>query len=162
MSIRIVIADDHRILRAGLKTLLSTDSNLEVVGEAANFEETIQRAQELHPDIVIMDIGMPGMDGLAAVPLLLQGAPQTRVLMLTMHEDNAILQAYLRAGASGYIIKRAAESELIDAIYVVWRGMIYVHPSLMRALITPPPKANPAELVSSQNHSLRVKRRCCA
>jgi len=143
MSIRIVIADDHRILRAGLKTLLSTDSNLEVVGEAANFEETIQRAQDLHPDIVIMDISMPGMDGLAALPLLLQGAPQIRVLMLTMHEDNAILQAYLRAGASGYIIKRAAESELIDAIYVVWRGMIYVHPSLMRALITPPPKAAP-------------------
>jgi len=152
MSIRIVIADDHRILRAGLKTLLSTDSNLEVVGEAANFEETIQRAQELHPDIVIMDIGMPGMDGLAALPLLLQGAPQTRVLMLTMHEDNAILQAYLRAGASGYIIKRAAESELIDAIYVVWRGMIYVHPSLMRALITPPSKASPAD--SSEPESL--------
>jgi two-component system response regulator NreC len=152
MSIRIMIADDHRILRAGLKTLLGTDSNLEVVGEAANFEETIQRAQELHPDIVIMDIGMPGMDGLAALPLLLQGAPQTRVLMLTMHEDNAILQAYLRAGASGYIIKRAAESELIDAIYVVWRGMIYVHPSLMRALITPPSKASPAD--SSEPESL--------
>ena len=144
MSIRIMIADDHRILRAGLKTLLSTDSNLEVVGEATNFEEAIQRADELHPDIVIMDIGMPGMDGLEALPLLLQGAPQTRVLMLTMHEDHAMLQAYLRAGASGYIIKRAAESELIDAIYAVWRGMIYVHPSLMRSLITPPSKASPA------------------
>ena len=99
MSIKIVIADDHRILRAGLKTLLGTDPNLDVVGEATSFEETIQRAGELRPDILIMDIGMPGIDGLEALPLVLQAAPDTRVLMLTMHEDSAMVQAYLRAGA---------------------------------------------------------------
>ena len=144
MPIRIVIADDHRILRAGLKNLLGTDANLDVIGEATSFEDCIQRVGELQPDILIMDIGMPGMDGLDALPLVLAAAPQTRVLVLTMHEDAALVQAYLRAGASGYIVKRAAESELIDAIYGVWRGMIYVHPSLMRALVAPPPKSAPS------------------
>jgi len=144
MPIRIVIADDHRILRAGLKTLLSSDANLDVVGEATNFGETIQTTQALQPDILIMDIGMPGIEGLQALPLLLQGAPETRVLVLTMHEDSAMVQAYLQAGASGYIIKRAAESELIDAIYALSRGMMYVHPTLIRSLVTPPPKASPA------------------
>lgn len=143
MSIRIVIADDHRILRAGLKTLLSSDPNLHVVGEATNFEEAIHAARDLRPDVFIMDIGMPGMDGLEALPLLLQGSPQTRVLVLTMHEDNAMVQAYLRAGAAGYIIKRAAESELIDAIYALARGGMYVHPTLLRALVTPEAKPNP-------------------
>lgn len=143
MPIRIMIADDHRILRAGLKTLLGTDPNLDVIGEATSFEEAIQHAEQLRPDILIMDIGMPSMDGLTALPLLLQAAPQTRVLVLTMHEDYEMVQAYLRAGASGYIIKRAAESELIDAIYAIWRGMIYVHPSLMRSLVTPPKPAPP-------------------
>lgn len=150
MSIRIVIADDHRILRAGLKTLLSSDTNLEVVGEATNFGETIQTTRELQPDILIMDIGMPGIEGLEALPLLLQDAPQTRVLVLTMHEDSAMVQAYLRAGASGYIIKRAAESELIDAIYALSKGMMYVHPTLIRGLVTPPLKASPAAAADAE------------
>lgn len=137
MPIRILITDDHRLLRAGLKTLLSADPNLVVVGEATDGEEAIRAAQELHPDIVLMDISMPGIDGLEATQRLLKVSPDTRVLMLTMHEDSAMLQAYLRAGASGYIIKRAAESELIDAIYAIWRGMIYIHPSLMRSLVNP-------------------------
>jgi len=140
MPIRIVIADDHRILRAGLRTLLNADPNLDVVGEATNSQEALDAVRELHPDILLMDIGMPGPDALSATRQVVQEAPDTRVLMLTMHEDGALMQEYLRSGASGYIIKRAAESELIDAIYAVWRGMIYVHPSLMRALVTPPQK----------------------
>lgn len=138
MAIRILIADDHRIMRAGLKSLLTSDANLEVVGEATNGEEALQAVARLRPDIALMDIGMPGNEGLEATREVIQSMPQTRVLMLTMHEDSAMLQECLRAGASGYIIKRAAESELIDAIYAVNRGIIYVHPSLMRALVTPP------------------------
>ncbi|HZW02583.1 MAG TPA: response regulator transcription factor [Anaerolineaceae bacterium] len=141
MAIRILIADDHQILRAGLKTLLHTDSNLVVVGEATSSDEALEQAQQLKPDIVLMDISMPGSDGLETTRQLIQTLPSTRVLMLTMHEDRTFLQEYLRAGVSGYIIKRAAESELIDAIYAVWRGMIYVHPSLMQALVAPDPKA---------------------
>ncbi len=141
MAIRIVIADDHRILRAGLKTLLCSDPGIEVVGEATSGDEAIQKAQELHPDIVLLDIGMPGMNTLEATRCLVQNLPDTRVLILTMHEDSALVQEYLRAGASGYIVKRAAESELVDAIYAVWRGMIYVHPALMRTLISLPDKS---------------------
>lgn len=142
MSIRILIADDHRIFRAGLKALLSADPNLVIVGEATDGEEVIQAAQTLCPDIVLLDIVMPETDSLEVTRLLSQKGT-TRVLMLTMHEDGALLQEYLRAGASGYIIKRAAESELIDAIYAVWRGIIYVHPALMRTLVTPIQKPSP-------------------
>jgi two-component system response regulator NreC len=140
MSIRILIADDHRILRAGLKTLLSVDPNIEVVGEAISADEAIAAVKLLEPSILLMDIGMPGMDALEATRQVAQISPQTRVLILTMHEDSTLMQEFLRAGASGYIIKRAAESELIDAIYAVWRGIIYVHPSLMRSLVNPPQK----------------------
>ncbi len=137
MAIRILIADDHRILRAGLRTLLSVDSNLEVVGEATSGEEALWSALELRPDIVLMDISMPGPGGLETVRLLKEAAPGARVLVLTMHEDSAMIQEYLRIGASGYITKRAAETELVDAIYAVWRGMIYLHPSLMKSLVAP-------------------------
>jgi DNA-binding NarL/FixJ family response regulator len=143
MSIRVMIVDDHRILRAGLKTLLNPDPNLEVVGEATNGEEALQIAREIRPDVVLMDIGMPGMDALEATRQFVRMVPNSRVLILTMYEDGELLQAYLRAGASGYIIKRAAESELIDAIYAVWRGMIYIHPSLMQALLPPTQKESP-------------------
>jgi two-component system response regulator NreC len=141
MSIRILIVDDHRILRAGLKTLLQPDPNLEVVGEATNGDDAVLAAQALKPDIVLLDINMPGLTALEVTRRLSGAMNGTRVLILTMHEDSALLQEYIRAGASGYIIKRAAESELIDAIYGVWRGMIYIHPSLMQSLVSPPPKS---------------------
>ncbi len=145
MAIRILIVDDHRLLRAGLKTLFSADPNLEVVGEAANGEEAIWCAEQTRPDVVLLDISMPESNSLEITRRLVETMPNTRILILTMHEDSALIQAYLQAGAAGYIIKRAAESELIDAIYAVWRGMIYVHPSMMRLIMstdrpTPPPR----------------------
>lgn len=155
MAIRILIADDHRILRAGLKSLLTSDSNLEVVGEATTGVEALQAAQALRPDIVLMDIGMPGNEGLEATREMIQVVPEARVLMLTMHEDSAMLQECLRAGASGYIIKRAAESELIDAIYAVNRGIIYVHPSLMRGLVTPVQKSTSSRREDPNTLTLR-------
>ncbi len=148
MSIRIMIVDDHQILRAGLRTLLTTDQNLEVVAEAKTADEAIQVAGDTLPDIVLMDIGMPGVDALEAVKIFGSQFPTIKILILTMHEDSALVQEFIRSGASGYIIKRAAESELIDAIYAVWRGMIYIHPSLMTSLITPkqqPVPSPPAE-----------------
>ena len=136
MAIRIIIADDHGIMRAGLKSLLSADPNMQVVGEAVNGEETLRLVNELKPNITIMDIGMPGNEGLEATRQVIQSSPSTKVIMLTMHEDGAVLQECLRAGAAGYIIKRAVEGELIDAIYAVNRGMIYIHPSLMPLLVS--------------------------
>lgn len=138
MAIRIIIADDHGILRAGLKSLLSADPNLQVVGEAANGEETLRLVNEFKPNVTIMDIGMPGNEGLEATRQVIQSSPNTKVIMLTMHEDGAVLQECLRAGAAGYIIKRAVEGELIDAIYAVNRGIIYIHPSLVPLLVARP------------------------
>ena len=142
MAIRIIIADDHGILRAGLKSLLGADPNLEVVGEANNGLDTLRLVKELKPNIALMDIGMPGNEGLDATRQLIRDFPETRVIILTMHEDGALLQETLRAGASGYIIKRAVEAELIDAIYAVNRGIIYIHPSLMPLLVARPVKGD--------------------
>lgn len=140
MGIRILIADDHRILRAGVKALLNADSGLEVVGEATNSQEALALVDELKPEVVLLDIGMPGNENLEALKDISINFPDVRVLILTMHEDSALLQECLRLGASGYIIKRAAESELIDAIYAVQRGMVYVHPSLIQSLVAIPKK----------------------
>jgi two-component system response regulator NreC len=135
MSIRILIADDHGVLRAGLRALLNAESDLEVVGEAADGHEVLRLVPELRPDVVVLDISMPGPDGIDVTLQLKELLPDTRVLVLTVHEDESLLRAAVRAGASGYIIKRAVETELIDAIYAVWRGEMYVHPAMTRALL---------------------------
>lgn len=140
MATRILIVDDHRLLRAGLKTLLNSDPNLEVVGEATSGEEALKVVQETQPDVVLMDLAMSGMDGLEATRRLVQMVPGIRVLVMTMHEDSELMKECVRAGAKGYIIKRAAESELVDAIYAVQRDVIYIHPSLMQSLISPKQK----------------------
>lgn len=138
MAIRILIVDDHRLLRAGLKTLLGTDPNLEVVGEASTGDDALQVVEELNPDVVLLDMVMPGMDGLETTRRMIKKSVGVRVLIMTMHEDSELVKECIRCGAAGYIVKRAAESELIDAIYAVWRGMIYIHPSMMFSLISPP------------------------
>ncbi len=135
MSIRILIADDHGVLRAGLRALLSAEPGLEIVDEAANGHEALHLANELRPNVLLLDINMPGPGGLEITRRLHKVLPEVRVLILTVHEDESLLQEAIRAGASGYIIKRAVESELIDAIRAVWRGDLYVHPSMTRALL---------------------------
>jgi two-component system, NarL family, response regulator NreC len=135
MAVKIVIADDHGVLRAGLRALLSAEPGFEVVGEAASGEEALRVAVERRPDIVLLDISMPGCGGLEAVKMLKEKLPRTHVLILTVHEDETLLRGAIRAGASGYIIKRAVESELIGAIHSVQRGDLYVHPGMTRALL---------------------------
>ena len=151
MAIRIVIADDHRIMRAGLRSLLKADSGLEVVGEATNSQEALALVNELKPGVVLLDIGMPGNENLDALKEIRSDSSEIRILMLTMHEDSELLQECLRQGASGYIIKRAAESELIDAIYAVQRGMVYVHPSMIQSLVA---DQKMAKTKSSEEESL--------
>jgi len=157
LAIRIIIADDHGILRAGLKSLLGADPNLEVVGEANNGLDTLRLVKELKPNIALMDIGMPGNEGLDATRQLIRDFPETRVIILTMHEDGALLQETIRAGASGYIIKRAVEAELIDAIYAVNRGIIYIHPSLMPLLVARPVKGDVAKFSDPDTLTEREK-----
>ena len=135
MTIRILIADDHGVLRAGLRALLNAEPDLEVMGEAADGEEALRLTRTLQPDVVLMDISMPDCDGIKAARRLRELQPDVRVLFLTMHEDSTLAQEAIRAGAAGYILKRAAESELVNAIHAVSRGDLYVHPSMTRALL---------------------------
>ncbi len=136
MTIRILIADDHPILRSGLRVLLGADPDLEVIGEAGSGEETLCLAEELRPDVILLDIGLPGESGIETVRRLKAQLPAVKVLFLTMHEEEGTLLEALNAGGDGYVIKRADEPEIIQAIRVVQRGDVYVHPAMTRALLS--------------------------
>jgi len=138
VPIRILIADDHAVVRSGLRAILGSDPDLEIVGEAEDGTQTLDMVERLHPDVVLLDITMPPEDGITTAKRLKEAHPEVIVLFLTMHEDESLLHEALQAGASGYVIKRAAESEIIDAIHAVRRGDIYVHPSMTRALLHQP------------------------
>ncbi len=135
MPVSILIADDHGVLRAGLRSLLDAEPNFKVVGEAADGHETVRVAQELCPDLILLDISMPGLDGIEVTKIIKAKLPKTQILMLTAHEDHALLLEAIRAGASGYVVKRAVEPELTSAIGAVMRGDLYVDPAVTRALI---------------------------
>jgi two-component system response regulator NreC len=135
MPVRILIVDDHGVLRAGLRALLSAEFDLEVVGEAVHGLEALNIASKLKPNVILLDLSMPGPSGIEVARELKQKLPEIRILILTVHEDETLLQEAIRAGASGYILKRAVESELIDAIRAVSRGEVYVHPAMTRALL---------------------------
>jgi two-component system, NarL family, response regulator NreC len=139
MPIKILIADDHGVLRAGLRALLNAEEGLEVVGEAADGPETLRLALEFEPDMVLLDISMPGPGGIEITRQLKKRLPQTRVLILSAHEEQSLLRQAIQAGAAGYITKRAIESELTNAIQAAWRGDIYVHPTMTRALLKDAP-----------------------
>jgi two-component system, NarL family, response regulator NreC len=136
VATRILIADDHPLLRSGLRVLLAADPGLEVVGEARTGEETLRLAEELRPDVVLLDISMPGESGIETVRRLKAELPVLKVLFFTMHEEEGMLLEALNAGGDGYLIKRADEAEILQAIRAVQRGDIYVHPAMTRALLS--------------------------
>lgn len=133
--IRVLIVDDHAILRAGLRMLISAQPDMDVVDEAGNGQEAMQKTQALKPDVVLLDITMPGINGLKVIEEILQMCPKTKVLVLTMHEDPAYLKSALAAGSSGYVVKRAADSELLAAIRTVYRGKVFIDRTLGDDLI---------------------------
>lgn len=135
IPIRILLVDDHQVVRTGLKSFLETQANLQVVAEAGNGREAIARAMETRPDIILMDITMPEMDGLAATRELKQLWPECIILSLTVHEDKVYFMEMLAAGASGYLTKQAASEELVQAIHSVASGHIYLQPALARWLL---------------------------
>lgn len=136
MPTRILIIDDHEIVRSGLTAILNTEPGMEVVGEAGTAEEALLLAEKLKPDLILMDISMPGMGGIEATRQIMERQPGCRVLILTVHEDESLAREAIRGGASGYIPKRALNTELISAIQTVLRGDLYIHPAMMRSLVT--------------------------
>ncbi len=133
--VRIMLADDHAILRTGLRLMLSAVPNLEVVGEATNGREALTKAEELKPDVVIMDITMPEMNGIEATTELKRRLPRTKILFLTMHENEELLFRTVQAGGSGYVLKKSADNELVEAIYQVSRGETFLRPDLAKQVV---------------------------
>lgn len=142
--IRVLLADDHAVVRSGLKAVLSSAPDIEVVGEARNGAEAVSLAERIKPDVVVMDLTMEGLDGATATKSIVEKGLPTRVLVLTMHAEEDYLLPLLKAGASGYLVKSAADRELIDAIRAVSRGDTYVRPSAVRVLAGGVTKADPA------------------
>ncbi|MBZ5589689.1 MAG: response regulator transcription factor [Acidobacteriia bacterium] len=139
MSIRVLIADDHSMIRTGLRALLKSDPDVTVVGEAGDGRETFRLVEELAPDVVLLDISMPGEDGIQVAKRLKGSFPKVRVLFLTMHEDAGLMREAIQAGAAGYVIKRAEEAEILNAVHAAHRGDLYVHPAMTRAFLEPRP-----------------------
>jgi DNA-binding NarL/FixJ family response regulator len=132
--IRVVLADDHAVVRLGLRTLLGSATDIQVVGEATDGAEALALCRELMPDVVVMDLSMDGMDGATATRLLAAEGTRTRVLVLTMHDEEEYLIPLLDAGAAGYVVKSAVSTELLDAIRTVASGRTFVRPEAARVL----------------------------
>src|SRR6202171_4994246 len=134
-KIRILIADDHAILRSGLKMVINAQPDMEVVSEAADGDPAIQAARDARPDVALLDLTMPGSGGMGALEEITRCCPDTRVLILSMHDDPAYLRSVLAAGASGYVLKRAVNTELLSALRAVDRGGGVHAPTLGHALV---------------------------
>lgn len=135
-TIRVLLVDDHAVMRAGLRALLSAEPDLEVVGEAATGEDGVDLAIQLRPDVVLMDLSMPGIGGMAATRRISAAGLPTRVLVLTLHGEQEYLLPLLEAGGAGYLTKSSADHELVEAIRVVARGDVYLDPTAARLLVT--------------------------
>ena len=133
--IRILIADDHAIVREGLRGLIATEAGLQLVGEAADGNEAVSMALETHPDVVLLDLVMPHMDGVQALTAIKHALPETRFLVLTSFSDDARVFPAIRAGALGYLLKDSSPQELLNAIREVYRGEPYLHPTIARKLM---------------------------
>lgn len=134
-KIRVLLVDDHMVVRVGLKALVNSEPDMEVVGEAENGLEAIEQAQSLLPDVIVMDISMPEMDGLEATRRIRAALPDCHILILTVHAQERYLFPVLKAGGAGYILKSTVDTELLDAIRVVAQGGAFLYPSATRMLL---------------------------
>jgi two-component system response regulator NreC len=153
---RVLIVDDHALVRTGISLLLQGESDMEPVGEAGSTAEALRLARELSPEIVLLDVTMPGGSGLDSISSLMEAAPGTKILMLSMHEDPTYVRAALEAGASGYVVKDAAFQELIEAIRRVAAGESYVAPSLGAKLAVSRPSTAPDDDLSEREREVLV------
>jgi two-component system, NarL family, response regulator NreC len=135
MSIRVLVVDDHAVVRTGLRRVLDAEPDIETVGEAPDAERAVFEAMAHEPDVVLMDVVMPGRSGIEIIPTLHQNVPQAKVLVLSMQDDPRYLREAFEAGASGYVLKEAADTEVVDAVRAVAAGERYVHPALGARLV---------------------------
>jgi len=133
--VRLLLVDDHEVVRSGLRMLLDSELDVQIVGEAGTAEEALRAVQELEPDVVLMDIGLPDLSGIEAAARIREIRPQVAVVALTIHEDKEYFFRMLDAGASGYVPKRAAPDELLTAIRAAAKGEVYLYPSLATLLV---------------------------
>jgi DNA-binding NarL/FixJ family response regulator len=157
--IRIVLADDHAVVRAGLKAVLGTARDMQVVGEASNGLEAIALAERLKPDVIVMDLSMDQMDGSTATKEIVARELPSRVLVLTMHAEEEYLVKVLEAGAAGYLVKSAADRELVDAVRTVARGDLFVRPGAARVLAKGLTRKDPAKAEREQYEKLTERER---
>ena len=134
-KIRVFLADDHQVFREGIRLLLEKVPDMEMIGEADDGEEAVTKVSQLMPDVVLMDITMPKLNGLEATRQIKQKHPSIKVLILTMHETDQYLSAMLEVGVSGYLVKTTTSRELISAIKAVHQGDVYLYPSIARMLV---------------------------
>jgi len=135
VTIRVLVVDDHAVVRAGLRRVLDAEPDIETVGEAPTAERAVFEAMENRPDVVLMDVVMPGKSGIEGMPAVLQAVPETKVLILSMQDDPRYVHEAFDAGASGYVLKEAADSEVVSAVRAVAAGERYVHPALGARLV---------------------------
>lgn len=160
-KIRVLLADDQTILRHSLRALIANEPGLEVVGEAGDGAEAVAKARSLRPDIVVMDVSMPKLDGVAATLAIKQTCPEVRILILTVHETKSQIRQVLQAGVSGYVVKRSAAEELIQALHAVASTGVYLDPIVSARLIgapKPPPasKSDDGKLSDREAEVLRL------
>jgi len=159
MAIRVLIADDHKIMLAGLRSLLEKQSDFDVVAEAENGRKAVQMAQEKKPDIVVMDVSMPDLNGIEATTQIVEALPETRVIALSMHSDKRFVIGMLRAGAAGYLLKDCASQELANAIFQVAAGKKYLSPEITGVVIDDFLLGAPAEEAANATSKLSARER---
>jgi two-component system, NarL family, response regulator NreC len=153
---RVLLADDHSVVRSGFRMLLSAQPDLEVVGEASNGREAVQLAASLQPDVIVMDVTMPELNGIEATRRVSQEVPRTRVIALSMHKDAVYVREILRAGARGYLLKDSEDTDLIAAVRAVARGEGYLSPGVSDAVLTDYRKhvTDPIDLLSTREREV--------
>ncbi len=159
--LNVLLVEDHETVRAGLRLIIDAQTDMAVVGEAAEGTAALGKARSLSPDVVVMDISMPGLNGVETTRALRQAQPGTRIVTLTRHREPGYLDLLLRAGASAYVLKQSRPAELLAAIRAVARGGTYVDPSIAAQVVREPIRRRPAGPASSRP-SAPARRRCCA
>jgi two-component system response regulator NreC len=153
--IRVVLIDDHAVVRSGLRLLLDAQDDIEVVGEGGNAQDAVFRARALKPDVMLLDVVMPGESGIDVVPKLLKESPETTILVLSMQDDPSYVREAFAAGASGYVLKEAADEEVVSAVREVAAGRSYVHPALGARMVA----AEAAERAAAEADPLSERER---